>query len=153
MPLEGLPQLRARNLLREDVQLPTSFAGASRNLVFVMFSREQQGDVDSWMPALDRMKGEVRQLDRWQAILMGDVGSSMQPIVEGAMRGIVKDDAIRRRYLLLYGDKPPMLAHFGHPREDQSLVLLLDGSGDVLWRGSGAWSKTTETSLRTAIAA
>ena len=112
----AFPQLRAWNLLREDVQLAASFAGASRDLV-------------------------------------GDVGSSMQPIVEGAMRGIVKDDATRRRYLLLYGDKPPMLAHFGHPREDQILVLLLDASGDVLWRGSGAWSETTETSLRIAIAA
>ncbi len=120
--------------------------------MFVVFSREQQDDVDSWTPALDRMKGDVRQLDRWQATLMGDVGSSMQPVVEGAMRGIIKDDATRRRYLLLYGDKPPMIANFGHPREDQILVLLLDGSGDVLWRGSGAWSETTELSLRTVIA-
>lgn len=144
------PRLAARNLLREDVYLPSGFSG-SRNLVFVVSSRHQQADVDSWRDSLGAMQAQARSFERWQATMMGDVGEPLRSIVEGAMRGIVKDDAVRKHYLLIYGEKSSLLAGFGHPRKDEILLLLLDGSGDELWRGNGAWTQRTEESLRFAL--
>ncbi len=149
----AFPRLSARNLLRQDVQLPGDFAAASRNLVMVAFSRKQQEEVDSWSGPLGALKSEVKQLESWQATLMGDIASALRSLIEAAMRGIIKDDEVRKRYLLLYGEKPPMLANLGNPREDQILILLLDGSGDELWRSTGPWDEETEASLREAIAA
>ena len=143
------PRLAARNLLKQNVKLPAGFS-ASRNVVFVVFSRKQQEDVDSWAEPLKAV-GEAGNLESWQTTLMGDIGRALRAIVEGAMRGIVRTDEARARYLLLYGERTELLAHFGHPREDQILVLLLDGSGDELWRGRGPWSSASEAALRAAL--
>jgi len=147
------PRLAARNLMREDVALPAGFSG-SRNVVFVVFARSQQEDVDTWEKPLAALKAsQGSSLQSWQATVMGDIGKTLRAIVEGAMRGIIKSDEARARYLLLYGDKPELLAGFGSPREDEILVLLLDGSGDELWRAAGVWSADAEAGLRAALAA
>jgi len=144
------PRVTARNLNRKDVPLPDGFAGASRNLVFVAFARKQQDDVDTWAEPLAQLAKE-NQLARWQATVMGEVASPLRAIIEGAMRGIVKDDEARRRYLLLYGDRDELLRQLGSPREDAILVMLTDASGDVLWQGRGPHSAFNEDLLRAAL--
>jgi hypothetical protein len=144
------PHIAARNLMLQDVKLPAGFS-ASRNVVVVAFSRKQQDEVDSWREALSGIEQAGGRVESWQATVMGEVGDGLRAIVEGALRGVIRDDATRARYLLLYGEKSQLLARFGHPREDRILVLVLDGSGDELWRGHGAWTRESEAALRAAI--
>ncbi len=150
---ESFPRVTARNLNQEDVPLPAGFAAASRNLVFVAFDRSQHEDVETWARPLASLTGKPTQLTSWQATVMGEVEGSLRPIVESAMRGIVKDEEARRRHLLLYGDRADLLARLGSPREDAILMLLTDASGDLLWQGRGAHSDLNEQMLRFALRA
>ena len=50
---QHFPVIKARNLLGENVSLPSNFRG-KRNVVMVAFNRNQQQLVDSWVPWLER---------------------------------------------------------------------------------------------------
>ena len=46
------PTYVSDNLSKKKMTLPQDFAGKNYNIVFVAFAREQQDDIDTWVPAV-----------------------------------------------------------------------------------------------------
>ena len=145
----SFPRVPARSLAREDVTLPSAFAG-SRNLVLLAPHRSEADQLDSWTAPLTALQADVPELADYRLTLMGTVSDAHRGLVEGALRGLVKEPSAWPRFLLHYGEREAVLAELG-ARSEAPMALLLDASGDELWRASGVWSEATDASLRSAL--
>lgn len=148
---DRFPDVPVRNLARQETRLPAAFTH-DLNVVFVVFSRKQQEEVESWIPLFTEVGKERTDLQYWQASLMGEMGKVLRGIVEGAMRGAIKEKDRRARFFLLYGDEAPILAGLGDPDDQHLLMLLTARDGTILWRASGAHSQEAEDALRSVLA-
>jgi hypothetical protein len=133
------PPLRASNLNGRELNLPSDFEG-KRNLVILAFKREQQELVDSWLPTLDALLGRYPDLRFYELPTIYRGNPFFRAWLDSAMRFGIPDKQARERTITLYLDKPDFRAALGLPHEDTVYLLLLDGAGQVLWRGKGAYS-------------
>ena len=147
---DRFPDVPARNLAKQELRLPAAFTH-DFNVVFVVFARNQQDEVESWIPLFSEVGKDRDDVQYWQASLMGTMGKALRAIVEGAMRGAIKEPDRRERFFLLYGDKAPILTGLGEPDDEHLLMLLVDRDGAVIWRASGARAPASEAALRAAL--
>ena len=83
--LSRFPRVEGSNLGGEHFALPSDFKG-ELNVVLVAFSREQQADVDSWMPLLKTVRESPRALRVYELPTLGRRYRLMRPFIDGGMR-------------------------------------------------------------------
>lgn len=130
------PSIQGQNLDGRNFSLPGDFAG-ELNVVFIAFKREQQADVDSWMPTLDTLKSRYPTLRVYELPTLARRFRLMRPVIDGGMRGGIPDPAGRAATITLYIDKDPFKRALGFTREDRIQIVLVDKSGHVRWQRSG----------------
>jgi hypothetical protein len=145
------PQLRARNLEGLGVDLPDGFAG-DRNLVAIAFRRHHQSLVDSWVPWFDEHAAVDPGLRFYEVPTIGRVWAPVRNFIDGGMASAIREPVILRRTLTVYGDVNRVTRPLGI--EDQSTIalILVDESGNVLWRGAGGFTATLSHDLGTVLA-
>ncbi len=146
------PRVEGTNLEGEQFTLPSDFTG-DLNVVLVAFQREQQSDVDSWMPFLKTLGTDQRDLRVWELPTLGRRYRLMRPFIDGGMRRGIPDAAVRAATITLYIDKQPFRESLGLPDEDRIFVLLVDRQGRVLWRSDGRFDERKGAALRSATVA
>ena len=144
--LAQFPRVEGTNLEGQRFSLPTDFGG-ELNVVFVAFKREQQGDVDSWMPLLKSVAETRRGLRIYELPTLGRGYRLMRPFIDGGMRRGIPDAAVRAATITLYIDKTPFREALQLPDEDRIYVLLVDQRGVVQWRTDGSFDKRTGAEL------
>ncbi|MHB1021450.1 MAG: hypothetical protein ACYC46_10575 [Acidobacteriaceae bacterium] len=135
----AFPALQATNLARQPMQLPQDFAG-KRNLLLIAFTREQQRDVDSWIPAARKLEQQYPELRYYELPTLARNNPLFRWWVNSAMRSGIPEEQARERTITLYLDKKNFRRKLGIANEKQISVLLIDASGKVLARTTGSYT-------------
>lgn len=145
------PQALARNLEGVDVQLPDGFAG-ERNVVIVAFQRQHQGLVDSWVPWLDEQAAADPGLRFYELPTIGRLWAPMRNFIDGGMAAAIRDPVVLRRTLTIYGDVSRVTRPLGIDDRSTIAVLLVDGTGQVHWKGHGGFDPASAAELEAVLA-
>ena len=98
--LGRFPSVEGSNLEGERFTLPTSFK-SPLNVVLVAFKREQQGDVDTWMPFLRTLRENRRDLSVYELPTLGRRYRVMRSFIDGGMRRGIPDSTVRAATITL----------------------------------------------------
>lgn len=145
------PQILARNLEGVDVDLPDGFAG-ERNVVVVAFQRQHQGLVDSWVPWFEAQAATDPGLRFYELPTIGRIWAPVRNFIDGGMAAAIRDPVILQRTLTIYGDVSRVTRPLGIDDRSTIALLLVDGSGHVLWQGHGGFAGAVATELEAALA-
>ena len=133
------PKVDGTNLEGRRFSLPVDFEGEF-NIVFVAFRREQQNDVDSWLPfARERTASDAR-VRAYELPTLNRSYRMVRGFIDGGMARGIPERATRAATITLYIDKSPFKAALSIAAEDRIVTLLVARDGRVLWRGDGRYS-------------
>jgi hypothetical protein len=149
-PPVRFPTIRADALSGRSYTLPRDFAGRA-NLVLIAFRREQQADVDTWLPAARALAASSPEVRYYELPTIGRGYVLMRPIIARGMRGGVTDPEARDATITLYTNVDQFRATLGLASADVVHALLLDGDGVVRWRAEGRLDAAREAALRQAV--
>ena len=152
MTAQVFPHLQARNLEGLGVDLPGAFAG-DRNLVAVAFRREHQSLVDSWVPWFDQHAAVDPGLRFYEVPTIGRIWAPVRNLIDGGMASAIRNPVILQRTLTVYGDVNRVTRPLGIEDRSTIALLLVDGSGQVLWRGAGGFATPLAHDLEVAMTA
>jgi hypothetical protein len=141
------PSVEGRNLEGERFALPTDFKG-ELNAVLIAFKREQQRDVDSWMPFLKTLTDAMSDVRIYELPTLGRGYRLIRSFIDGGMRGGIPDPAVRAGTVTLYIDKEEFRRALQLRDEDRIYVLLVDREGRVHWRAEGAFDAESGAELK-----
>ncbi len=144
------PRVRSANLERRSFNLPEDFEGAF-NLLLIAFLREQQFEVDTWVPEARRLARERATFRYYELPTISRSIPFARLWLDGAMRAGIPDRAAREAPITLYLDKRAFRAALRLPREDTIYALLVDRAGHVLWRAEGVFTEEKGRALRHAL--
>jgi hypothetical protein len=144
--LGRFPPVDGRNLEGERLDLPQDFAG-ELNVVLVAFARDQQRDVDGWMPFLSSIADARRDVRVYELPTLGRRYRLMRPMIDGGMRRGIPDPAVRAATVTLYVDKARFRDALRLGTEDRIHVLLVDRDGRVHWRAEGRYDAASGAEL------
>lgn len=147
---EIFPQVAGRNLRRDRVELPRDF-GPGLTVVFVAFQQWQQGQVDSWLPAVKELQTAFPSLDFLELPVISDRSGIWQLFINEGMRAGIPDPATRQRTVTLYLDKGEFRRQLSLPDEQDIYILLVDPEGRLRWTGRGRFSELHAGELAKAI--
>ena len=145
------PQIRARNLEGLDVEVPDAFVG-DRNIVAIAFHRSHQRLVDSWVPWFEQQAGSDPGLRFYELPTIGRIWAPVRNFIDGGMAAAIREPLILQRTLTIYGDVNRVTKPLGIEDRSTIALLLVDGSGHVLWRGGGAFAEPLAHDLETVFA-
>lgn len=134
------PKVRGANLERRPFTLPDDFEGEI-NLVLIAFKREQQTDIDTWIPTA-RQLGRSHPGFRYYELPTISRGVPLARWwLDDAMRAGIPDPEARAATITLYLDKRAFRTALALPSEETIYALLVDRAGRVLWRAEGGWTE------------
>ncbi len=145
------PFVDASNLEGRPFAVPRDFAGAL-NLVVLAFTREQQTDVDGWMPTLRGIAATRANVRVYELPVLARRYRLIRRVIDGGMRSGIPDPAVRAATITLFIDKSPFERALGIPNEEQIQILLVDRQGTVRWRAAGRYTETVGGQLATRVA-
>lgn len=147
VPSARFPAVEGKNLEGTAFTLPSGFAG-KRNLVFVAFQREQQDEVDTWLPLAKELATLDKNLRFYEVPVLSRMNGMIRSFIDGGMKAGIPDKATREITITLYIDKKPFMRSLAIPDEKAIHALIIARDGSVLWRSSGKWTKEKEANLR-----
>jgi len=147
---DHFPAVSGYNLQREEYQFPEDFAGRW-NLLIVPFKREQQRDVNTWVPALQRLERDYPGFIYYELPIIYSLPALSRTFINEGMRAGIPDQTARERTITLYLDKDRFKDAVGIDSERVIHLLLVDQDGQLLWRSRGAYSEETLDELEEAL--
>lgn len=144
--LGWFPRAVGSNLEGRTFALPFDLEG-KRNVVVVAFKREQQADVDTWMPFLKQTAAAHPELRVYEVPTLARGYRLMQSFIDGGMRRGIPDTAVRAATITLYINKAPLKRALRITDEDRIYVLLVDRDGRVYWRAAGPFDPARAADL------
>jgi hypothetical protein len=141
------PVTEGKNLEGTKFTLPSGFAG-KRNLVFVAFQRQQQDDVDTWVPLAKEMALQDSDLRFYEVPTLSKMNGMIRSFIDGGMKSGIPDKSTREITITVYIDKTPFRKALAIPDEKQIHALIVTQDGSILWRSSGKLNREKEEDLR-----
>lgn len=133
------PRVTGSNLEGREFVLPEGFEGRL-NLVFVAFKREQQSDVDTWLPLARALAARYTGFRYYELPTIYRANAMVRWFIDNGMRRGIPDPEARRSTITLYLDKDQFRSALGIPDENTIHVFLVRPDGRVIWRTEGALS-------------
>ena len=134
------PIVKATSLANKPYQLPRDLEG-ELNLVIVAFKQWQQDWVDTWIPSLQSLAYQHKNLRVYEMPTMSRFNGIYRFMIDNGMRAGIPDKAVRAATLCAYIDIPPFAEALQLPNYDSIYLFLLDRAGEILWRGQGAFDQ------------
>lgn len=145
------PRVQGANLERESFTLPDDFEGEI-NLALIAFTREQQADIDTWIPAARELARSHPGFRYYELPTISRGVPLARWWLDGAMRAGIPDHAARAATITLYLDKRAFREALELPSEKTIYALLVDRMGRILWRTEGAWTDEKGRALQQVVA-
>jgi hypothetical protein len=120
-------------------------------VVLVAFRREQQADVDSWLPFLREQKLAERGIRVYELPTLNRSYRLIRGFIDGGMARGIPEKATREATITLYIDKSPFKKALAIASEDRIVTLIVARDGRVLWRGDGRFTPTIAAELAGAL--
>lgn len=146
------PRVEGANLEGTRFSLPADF-DAEYSVLFVAFRREQQSEVDSWLPFVREQKLAERGVRVYELPTLSRGYQLMRRFIDGGMARGIPEKATRQATITLYIDKAPFKKALGIAAEDRISTMLVASDGRVLWHGTGAFTPVLGARLAAAIEA
>jgi len=146
------PSLNADSLARTRLNLPADFAGRA-NLLLIYFEPEQAHVVDTWMPfaqALQHMNFNFRY---YRMPVSNPENFIFRWWDTSSLRSVETDPETWPWIVPLYINKQEFRRSLNIPNEKDIVVLLVNKSGQVLWRSSGRFTDDKRAPLSAAVTA
>lgn len=140
------PRVEGSNLEGRRFLLPADFEG-ELNLVFVAFKREQQADVDSWLPFVRDNKLGERGVRVYELPTLNRSYRIMRRMIDGGMARGIPERATREATITLYIDKGPFKRTLQIESENRIVAVVVNKTGAILWRVDGAFSELSGSRL------
>ena len=150
--LGQFPSIQTASLDGLHMDLPTEFSG-QMNLVIISFAREQQQQVDSWIPAARNIEAAHSQFRYYELPTMSRENFLYRWWSNESLRSNTTDKALRRRILTAYVNKHSFRKSLDIKNEKQAVALLVDKTGQVYWRADGAYNSADTQALLSVLAA
>ncbi len=145
-----LPKVQGKNLLRQKMVFPADFAG-KLNLVFIAFLRRHQDLIDEWVPYVEELAQQHRELQYYEFPTLPRRGPIYRTFLNEGMRAGIPSEATRARTITLYLDKRRFRAALDIRHEQEIWLYLFDQPGQVLWRVAGRYTDEKGQALRDAV--
>jgi len=133
------PRVEGSNLEGRKFALPADFEG-EYNVVLVAFRREQQEDVETWVPFLREQKLSERGVRVYELPTLSRSYRLMRGFIDGGMARGIPDKSTRETTITLYIDKSPFKRALAIATEDRIVALIVARDGRVLWRADGRFT-------------
>ena len=140
------PKVEGTNLEGRRFSLPADFE-AEFNVVLVAFRREQQADVDSWLPFLEARKLQDRGIRVYELPTLNRSYRVMRGFIDGGMARGIPAKATREATITLYINKSPFKKALAIDAEDQISTMVVARDGRVLWRKDGRFNSEAGADL------
>ncbi len=144
------PLVRSENLEGRMFTLPADLEGVY-NVLFIAFKREQQIDIDSWLPFVKQQVKEYPTLAYYELPTIYRGNPLFRWGLNAGMRMGIPDKKAREVTITLYLDKKAFRKALDIPDEEHIYVLLVNRKGEVLWRVEGPFSEEKGKNLKHAI--
>jgi hypothetical protein len=144
------PRVEGTNLDGRRFSLPADFE-AEFNVVIVAFRREQQADVDSWLPFLAEQKVRELGIRVYELPTLNRSYRIVRGFIDGGMSRGIPEKATREATITLYIDKSPFKKALAISTEDRIIAMVVARDGRVLWRADGRFTTANGTELTVAL--
>jgi hypothetical protein len=140
------PRVEGTNLEGRKFTLPADFE-AKYNVVVIAFRREQQADVDGWLPFLKQLNVTKRDIRVYELPTLRRSYRPVRRFIDGGMARGIPERATREATITLYIDKTPFKRALAIATEDQIITLLVARDGRVLWHADGRFDASAASGL------
>jgi len=146
MVKQKIPQVSGSNLLREKLILPDDLS-AEYNLLLIAFYQPQQDDIDTWLPFAESLETERTDFTYFELPVIRSLNVLARWFINEGMRAGIGDPKALSRTVTLYLDKTEFRQQLGIENENTILSLLVNQTGEILWRTTGRYSVEKSSSL------
>ncbi len=146
------PSVSGFNLNRDEFFLPDDLAG-ELNIIFVPFRQRQQAVVDTWVPFAQETEAAFPGVVYYELPTIDEMPALSRMVVNEGMRAGIPDETARQRTITLYINTDRFMEATAISGKDDVHILLVNRSGDILWRTTGRFDGEKADSLLEAIQA
>lgn len=143
---DRFPEVTGKALTGEKVTLPVDL-DKPFSLLAVAFLREQQADVDTWIPKMEMIEDEREDFAFYEIPTIKEMGPFRRWFIYRGMRGGIPAERARARTVTLHIEKAPFTKALGIEDEGKIYLFLVDAEGRVVWRSEGTWSPEKQADL------
>lgn len=140
------PTVTGSNLEGQRFTLPRDLAG-ELNLLFIPFQRWHQDWVDTWIPTANHLVAAYPRLHYYELPTLPQMNPLARMSIDFGMKMGIPDRTARAATITLYLDKDRYRRALDIPDEQTITLLLVDRSGTILWRATGAYAPDTAREL------
>jgi hypothetical protein len=144
------PRIEGKALTGRKFEVPGDLAKA-HNLILVAFLREQQEDVDTWIPRAESIESSDPDFAFFEFPVLPEMNPVSRWFIYQGMRGGIPSEEARARTVTFHLEKEEFKRTLGIASEDHISVFLVDPEGAVIWRSKGRWSQEKEGDLRSVL--
>lgn len=144
-----IPAMTGIDLTGEERPIPQSLEGDLNILIFA-FEREQQQNVNTWLPAVKDMEQSYESVRFYEIPLIYEMNALMRGWVNNGMRSGIEGQQARERTITVYTERDRFL-NMMDMASDTIYTLLVDQDGTILWRIAGDATDQKITALQSAI--
>jgi hypothetical protein len=149
--LGQFPPIQVTSLDGAHMNAPADFSG-QLNLVIISFAREQQHEVDSWIPAARKIESAHGPFRYYELPTMSGQNLLYRWWFDEALRSNTTDKELRSRILTAYVNKHSFRKSLDIKNEKQVVTILVDPKGQVYWRADGAYQEADTPALLSVLA-
>lgn len=146
IPAAQFPAIQATNLNNKRLHFPEDFSG-QLNLVVISFAREQQHDVDTWIPMAREIQSKHSKFNYYELPTMSRENLLYRWWFDAALRNNTNDRDLHNQILTAYVNKRKFLTALHIADEKQAVAVLVDRAGKIYWRADGAFTEQDKLSL------
>lgn len=139
------PIVTGNNLEGDSFTLPADFE-SPYNVVLLVFTQEQQFDVNTWLPALETLPADAAKV--YEVPTLGEFSMPMRMMTDYWMRTGIEDQATREVTITLYLDVQTFIETLEIPDTDSIYTLLVDREGHIYWQTEGPYSESAFQELQ-----
>ena len=140
------PTVSGKNLTGQTFTFPTDL-DKEFNLIAVAFLREQQADVDTWIPKMEILEEQYPQFAFYEVPTIRKMNPVSRWFIYEGMRSGIPSERARLRTVTLHIDKTPFTKTLGIETEQQIYLYLTDREGKILWQTDRLWSEQKQQQL------
>jgi hypothetical protein len=141
------PSTAGESLNKRRIEIPAGL-DAPYNLLMVAFLREQQSDVDTWLPTAREIAADHANVEYYELPTVFNGGPLFKMFLDGGMRRGIPAFAARERTVTLYLDTDEFRDLAGIDGEDRIWVGLVEREGRVYWSARGPADEARLAELR-----
>ena len=146
------PTLTSYSLDKAKVNLPSDLEGKV-NLLLISFEPEQSRDIDTWMQTAQALQHMNFQFRYYRMPVSNQENFIYRWWDTSSLRSVETDPETWHWVLPLYTNKNDFRRDLNIPNEKEIVLLLVDKTGQVLWKTTGRMTGEKKTSLTNAVAA